>query len=59
MTLGRRAPRTTGPIQPTPATRKTTAADGTYDGYIRGVSDLPPAIPNNEDRPIIQPIGKT
>uniref|UniRef100_A0A8R7JVM3 Uncharacterized protein n=1 Tax=Triticum urartu TaxID=4572 RepID=A0A8R7JVM3_TRIUA len=59
MTLGRRAPRTTGAIQPTPATRKTTAADGTYDGYIRGVSDLPPAIPNIQDRPIIQPAGKT
>ncbi|XBJ21771.1 hypothetical protein VPH35_000269 [Triticum aestivum] len=59
MTLGRRAPRTTGAIQPTPATRKTTAADGTYDGYIRGVSDLPPAIPNIQDRPIIQPDGKT
>ena len=59
MTIGRKASRLAVAIKPAPAARNTTAADGTYDGYIRGVSDLPPAIPNNEDRPIIRPIGKT
>ncbi|XP_037479431.1 uncharacterized protein LOC119356560 [Triticum dicoccoides] len=59
MTIGRKESRLAVAIKPAPAARNTTAADGTYDGYIRGVSDLPPAIPNNEDRPIIRPIGKT
>ncbi|VAH59155.1 hypothetical protein VPH35_043754 [Triticum aestivum] len=59
MTIGIKASRLAVAIKPAHAARNTTAADGTYDGYIRGVSDLPPAIPNNEDRPIIQPIGKT
>lgn len=59
MTIGRKASRLDVAIKPAPAAQNTTAADGTYDGYIRGVSDLPPAIPNNEDRPIIRPAGKT
>ncbi|XP_073361906.1 uncharacterized protein [Aegilops tauschii subsp. strangulata] len=59
MTIGRKASQLAVAIKPAPAARNTTAADGTYDGYIRGVSDLPAAIPNNENHPIIRPIGKT
>ncbi|XBJ12994.1 hypothetical protein VPH35_017415 [Triticum aestivum] len=59
MTIGRKASRLAVAIKLAPVARNTTAADGTYDGYVRGVSDLPPAIPNNEDRPIIRPFGKT
>ncbi|XBI52005.1 hypothetical protein VPH35_034447 [Triticum aestivum] len=59
MTIGRKASQLAVAIKPAPAARNTTAADGTYDGYIRGVSDLPAAIPNDENRPIIRPIGKT
>ncbi|XBH80759.1 hypothetical protein VPH35_106442 [Triticum aestivum] len=57
MTIGRKASRLAVAIKPAPAARNTTVADGTYDGYIRGVSDLHPAIRNNEDLPIIRPIG--
>ncbi|KAM0860518.1 hypothetical protein ACQ4PT_046499 [Festuca glaucescens] len=57
MTLGRRAPRVSRATQPPPA--NSGVADGTYDGYTRGMSDLPPVIPNKEDRPIIRPAGAT
>ncbi|XBH84229.1 hypothetical protein VPH35_072466 [Triticum aestivum] len=59
MTIGRKASRLVVAIKQASASRNTSVVDGTYDGYVRGVSDLPLAIPNNEDRPIIRPFSKT
>ena len=32
---------------------------GTGIGYLRGCADLPPTIPNEQDRPLIEPEGNS